>query len=112
RGVHVREPGEHAGTEADAAVTAVPGAAIAVQTADCVPIGLEATGAVAVVHAGWRGLAAGGIQAGGAARGGGGPPRGGWGGGWPRSAGWRRGARGGPRSGRASGPAATSSART
>jgi YfiH family protein len=61
--VRVAAPGEHAGVEADAAVTSVPGAAIAVQTADCVPIALVADGAVGVVHAGWRGLAAGVVEA-------------------------------------------------
>lgn len=59
RVVVVTAPGEHAGAEADAAVTAVPGAALAVQTADCAPIGLLAAEAVGAVHAGWRGLAAG-----------------------------------------------------
>jgi YfiH family protein len=61
--VRVRTAGEHTGVEADAAVTSVPGVAIAVQTADCVPIALVADGAVAVVHAGWRGLAAGVLEA-------------------------------------------------
>ena len=59
RVVTVTRPGEHAGTEADAAVTAVPGCTLAVQVADCAPIALEADGVVGVVHAGWRGLAAG-----------------------------------------------------
>ena len=36
--VIVTEPGEHAGAQADAAVTAVPGAVLAVQTADCAPV--------------------------------------------------------------------------
>jgi hypothetical protein len=46
--------------QADALVTAVPGAAVAVVTADCVPILLAdaRTGAVGAVHAGWRGTAA------------------------------------------------------
>lgn len=57
--VVVTAPGEHAGAAADAAVTAVPGAALAVQTADCAPIALLADGVVGAVHAGWRGLAAG-----------------------------------------------------
>jgi YfiH family protein len=63
RVVTVTEPGEHAGTDADAAVTAVPGAALAVHTADCAPVLLVADGAVGVAHAGWRGLAAGVIEA-------------------------------------------------
>ncbi|MFN8017882.1 MAG: laccase domain-containing protein [Acidimicrobiales bacterium] len=61
--VRVAAPGEHAGAEADAAVTATPGAPIAVHTADCVPVLLLGDGAVGVVHAGWRGLAAGVIEA-------------------------------------------------
>lgn len=59
----VTSPGEHAGAEADAAVTAVPGAVLAVHTADCAPVLLLAHGAVGVAHAGWRGLAAGVIEA-------------------------------------------------
>lgn len=61
--VVVTRPGEHAGAEADAAVTTVPGAVLAVQTADCAPILLEGPGAIGVVHAGWRGLVAGVIEA-------------------------------------------------
>lgn len=57
--VTVTRPGEHAGTAADGAVTAVPGAVVAVHTADCVPVVLLADGAVGVAHAGWRGLVAG-----------------------------------------------------
>jgi YfiH family protein len=61
--VTVRHPGEHAGAEADAAVTAAPDTLLAVGTADCAPIALVAEGpagpAVGAVHAGWRGLAAG-----------------------------------------------------
>lgn len=52
-------PGEHAGVEADAAVTAVRSAPVAVTTADCVPVVLVGDGAVGVIHAGWRGLLAG-----------------------------------------------------
>lgn len=57
--VVVRSPGAHAGMAADAAVTSVPGAVVAVATADCAPLVLLADGAVGVVHAGWRGLLAG-----------------------------------------------------
>jgi len=49
--------------EADAAVTGVAGLALAVVTADCAPIVLATDDAVAVVHAGHRGLAAGVVEA-------------------------------------------------
>ncbi len=52
-------PGEHAGAAADAAVTATPGCAVAVRTADCAPVVLVGVRSVGVVHAGWRGLLAG-----------------------------------------------------
>jgi len=45
--------------EADGMFTSVPGLPLVVATADCVPIVLEGPGVVAVVHAGWRGAAAG-----------------------------------------------------
>lgn len=60
--VRVVRPGEPADAppDADAAITAEPGTAVAVVAADCVPILLAdpATGAVGAVHAGWRGTAA------------------------------------------------------
>lgn len=48
------------GTQGDALVTATAGVSLGVFVADCVPILLEdsRTGAVAAVHAGWRGTAA------------------------------------------------------
>ena len=57
--VTVARPGDHAGAEADAAVTDVPGAVLAVQAADCAPVVLLGDGVVGVAHAGWRGLVAG-----------------------------------------------------
>ena len=49
--------------QADAAVSAEPGAVLSVLTADCGPVALVAPGVVAAVHAGWRGLAAGVVEA-------------------------------------------------
>jgi YfiH family protein len=45
--------------EADAVLATRPGVAVGVVTADCVPVLVSAGGAVAAVHAGWRGLAGG-----------------------------------------------------
>lgn len=60
RAVTVTEAGGCAGEEADAAVTTVPGAALAVLTADCAPVALASDdGVLGVAHAGWRGLVAG-----------------------------------------------------
>ena len=61
-GVVVATAPGHLG-DADAIVTATPGVPIAVRVADCAPIALLADGVVGVVHAGWRGLAAGVIPA-------------------------------------------------
>lgn len=49
---------------ADGQATALRGVAPLVLTADCLPVALIAPGAVAVVHAGWRGLAGGVLAAG------------------------------------------------
>lgn len=57
RVVVVGHPGEGAGRQADAAVTSVAGAALAVQVADCAPVVLLGDGGVVgIAHAGWRGV--------------------------------------------------------
>jgi hypothetical protein len=64
RVVVVDAPGACTGEEADAAVTTVHGACLAVFTADCAPVALASPdGVVGAVHAGWRGLAAGVVEA-------------------------------------------------
>jgi YfiH family protein len=52
--------------DADGHVTREPGVLLTVSVADCVPVTLVSTGphAVAMVHAGWRGAAAGALEAG------------------------------------------------
>jgi hypothetical protein len=58
--VRVDTPGGGSGSTADAAVTATPGCALAVLTADCAPVALaSAEGVLGVAHAGWSGLRAG-----------------------------------------------------
>jgi polyphenol oxidase len=51
---------------ADAVVSSTPGVACSIRTADCVPILVaeQKSGAVAALHAGWRGAAAGIVEAG------------------------------------------------
>jgi len=58
-----RDSGEEV-PEADAIVTAMPGLAVGILTADCVPLLVHdpARGLVAAIHAGWRGLLAGVIE--------------------------------------------------
>jgi YfiH family protein len=64
RVVVVEGPGAAAGEPADAAVSTVDGAALAVITADCAPVGLGSPeGVFGVVHCGWRGLRAGVVEA-------------------------------------------------
>jgi YfiH family protein len=64
RVVRVAGPGDGAGARADAAVTAAPGCALAVLTADCAPVALASPeGVVGVAHAGWRGVLAGVLEA-------------------------------------------------
>jgi hypothetical protein len=50
--------------EADGQATALPGVACLVLTADCLPVAIAGRAAVAMVHAGWRGLAAGVLEEG------------------------------------------------
>lgn len=49
--------------EADGVATATPGVAPMVLAADCLPVAIAGGGAVAMVHAGWKGLASGVIAA-------------------------------------------------
>jgi YfiH family protein len=50
--------------KADGQATGERGVGMLVLTADCLPVALGTTGAVAMVHAGWRGLAGGVLEAG------------------------------------------------
>lgn len=47
--------------EGDVLLTTTSALPVAVRTADCVPVAIHASNAVAMVHAGWRGLEAGAI---------------------------------------------------
>ncbi len=64
-GTAVRLQGDTAPLEADAAIAREPGTTVAVLTADCLPILLCADSGeeIAAIHAGWRGLAAGIVDA-------------------------------------------------
>jgi YfiH family protein len=63
--VHVvGRPGGVQGADGDGLVTALPGVALAVFTADCAPVAFASPEGVAgVAHAGWRGLEAGVVRA-------------------------------------------------
>lgn len=50
--------GPHLVGDCDALITGEPHVALTVRTADCLPVALAAPGVAALVHAGWRGLAA------------------------------------------------------
>lgn len=50
--------GAHLVGACDALITGEPDVALLIRTADCLPIVLAAKGVAAIVHAGWRGLAA------------------------------------------------------
>jgi YfiH family protein len=55
---------EGAAPEADGHATALRGVGVMVLVADCLPVALVGEGAVAMVHAGWRGLAGGVLEEG------------------------------------------------
>jgi polyphenol oxidase len=57
-------PASQPPVQADGHATSVTGVGAMVLTADCLPVALGAGGAVAMVHAGWRGLAAGVLEEG------------------------------------------------
>jgi polyphenol oxidase len=59
---YLRPPGES--PEVDGHATSVVGLAPIVLVADCLPVALSGTGGVAMLHCGWRGLAAGIIERG------------------------------------------------
>jgi YfiH family protein len=62
--VVVDGPGAGAGQVADASVSTSPEAALAILTADCAPVALASPeGVLGAVHAGWRGLGAGVVEA-------------------------------------------------
>jgi copper oxidase (laccase) domain-containing protein len=50
--------------EADGLLTAMPAAGLMVLTADCLPVALASSSGVAMLHAGWRGIAAGVLEQG------------------------------------------------
>jgi YfiH family protein len=59
-----RESGDEQPPPADGQATVVAGLGVMVLAADCLPVALGCEGAVAMVHAGWRGLAAGVLEQG------------------------------------------------
>jgi YfiH family protein len=59
-----QEPPGTQGPSADGQATTLHGVAAMVLAADCLPVALGCAGAVAMVHAGWRGLAAGVLEEG------------------------------------------------
>jgi YfiH family protein len=56
--------GQALAVDADGHATGVPGIGTMVLTADCLPVALGSAAAVAMIHAGWRGLAAGVLEEG------------------------------------------------
>jgi YfiH family protein len=64
RVIRLSSPLDGSPQEADGQATAATGIAPSVLVADCLPIAVAADGAVAMLHAGWRGLAAGVLEEG------------------------------------------------
>lgn len=62
--VQAHSGGQPVAEPADGHATALRGIGVMVLAADCVPVVLGAPGAVAAVHAGWRGMAAGVLEQG------------------------------------------------
>ncbi|MGO9488837.1 MAG: polyphenol oxidase family protein [Solirubrobacteraceae bacterium] len=60
----LREPPTEQLPRADGQATSLTGLGATVLAADCLPVAIAREGAVAMVHAGWRGLAAGVLQSG------------------------------------------------
>ena len=59
-----RATGKAPAREADGQVTSLPDLALMVVSADCLPVAVGGEGAVAMLHCGWRGLAAGVLEEG------------------------------------------------
>jgi polyphenol oxidase len=64
RSASVGNGGEAVALDADGHATALRGVGVMVLVADCLPVVLGSEGAVTVLHAGWRGLAAGVLEEG------------------------------------------------
>lgn len=63
-GADVVGPGVAPDTPADGVVLTGPGAVAAIMVADCAPVAVVGQGGVTAIHAGWRGLVAGVVEAG------------------------------------------------
>ena len=61
--VEVDSPGAHDGSDGDVLLTRTPGAVLGVWVGDCAPVCLVGDDWVAVVHAGWRGVRDGVLEA-------------------------------------------------
>jgi YfiH family protein len=59
----VTRPGQHDGAAVDALVTALPDAVLGIWTADCAPVALDGGEVIGGVHAGWRGVLGGVLEA-------------------------------------------------